>query len=97
MGMRYCFRIDGRVVCIDIPVLVNLWPWVDPNPPDPWIEDELLNPRVVQDLAVLATITKLTEQLSPVVGDLLRSGITGAAEQLELPSEVTLGFSRKAG
>jgi len=95
--ITYCITVSERTICIDVPLAYNPWanwPWItriDPRP-DPWINDDRLNPRVAQDLSVLATIARLTDQLIPELSQPILGGIKHAVEQVELPADASIGF-----
>lgn len=35
MAMQYCFELNGRKVCFDLPVLYDRYWWIKPQP-EPW-------------------------------------------------------------
>lgn len=97
--MKLCIELNNRTICFRVPLEYSLlwWlqgPWItklDPEP-EPWIIDEQLNPRIAQELVVLASIMRLSGQLSPASTEILGSALRRAVEQLELPQGVSIDF-----
>ena len=82
-----------KQICFEIPLVRNL---EFPPKPDPWVKSELLKPRFVKDLQILATIDTLAEGLSSG----LKGKIQDATRDLvnakqELPSEVEINFGKQ--
>lgn len=95
-AMRYCFELNGRTICLPLPVAHDRWwwPWVLEPQPDPRIIDNRLKPAVAKGLAILGAIDRLTREMSPKLRSLLHRGLKDATEELQLPEEVTLHLQR---
>lgn len=90
--MQACFRLNGELICINIPILVRKWPWPDPDPdPPPWIDwisqDGEPDPSPWRDLTILATISELTrfvrdEAVAGALHEAVSGGIEGVTRRL---------------
>ena len=81
-----------KPVCFYIPVLIRN---LDPNP-DPWVKSELLKPRLVKDLQILATIDTLAEGLSSGLRGKIQEAARGLVDaKQELPSEMKINFGKQ--
>ena len=56
-----CFVINGETICIEIPILVP-WDWNKFH--RQWLSKRVLDPAVLKDLSILATINTLAAELS---------------------------------
>ena len=64
MAFTVCFtQPDGSRRCVDIPVLVNQFPPVGPDP-GPWLLGEGIREELGRDLLVLGRMQALTASLS---------------------------------
>ncbi|MFZ4408619.1 MAG: hypothetical protein ACOYOH_14840 [Paracraurococcus sp.] len=94
MPFRFCFKLpDGKEHCVDIPVLVNQFPPVGPDP-GPWLTG--LRPDISRDLLTLGRIQVLSATLGAELRPAFDAGFTRAAETLrtKLPKGVTLELSQ---
>lgn len=83
-----------KQICIRIPILIDKFK-IDPEP-DPWIKSDLLKPRLVKDLQILATIDTLAEGLSSGLKGRMQEAIRGLVDvKQELPAEMKLNFDKK--
>ncbi len=84
----------GKKICIKIPMLIRKFDF--PPNPDPWVKSDLLKPRFVKDLQILATIDMLAEGLSSGLKGKMQDatrGLVNAKE--ELPSELEINFGKQ--
>jgi hypothetical protein len=83
-----------KKICFHIPVLIRKFE-IEPDP-DPWIKSDLLKPRLVKDLQILATIDTLAEGLSSNLRGKVHETVRGLIDaKQELPPEVELNFGRQ--
>ena len=97
MLWRMCWKLKDREICVDFPVYADPFRWHDPRIGDltkpgpwPWVFDELLEEGVLQDLTVLATMDRLTAELSPALKKNLEAAIKAEMKKIPLPAGVIL-------
>lgn len=91
----YCFVINGELVCIKVPVAVEI---PDIRIPDDCLScpykfgliDDRVLPSVVDDLQVLVTLDSFTQYLSSDLEGMLTEQIQVVMEELDLPDDVTI-------
>ena len=68
--------------------------WLDATKPDPtpWIQDNLLDKAAQNDLMIMATIAKLTEELNGQIKKSLHNTLDQMMRQISLPAGVTVKF-----
>lgn len=89
--MRFCFRFGGNTYCFDIPILVNRWPWVGPDPgperqgpqPEPWVTRDGEEVAWAKDLQILASINALAQHLSSDAQKVVHSGLSQALSHVK--------------
>ena len=96
--MRICFRIAGRTYCFYVPILVNPWPRLGPDPgperqgprPEPWVTSEGEEASWARDLQILASINELAQHLSSDAQKVVHSGLNQALSHVksQLPEGV---------
>lgn len=84
---KYCIKVGDRTICV--PVLEPYRPLRKPQP-DPWIEDNFLDPGVRDNLATLGAINALAKTLSPELQRIILSNLEQSVEQLRLPENVSI-------
>jgi hypothetical protein len=85
---KYCIKVGDRTICI--PVFYDRWWWLPKPQPDPWIEDNFLDPGVRDNLATLGAINALAKTLSPELQRIILSNLEQSVEQLRLPENVSI-------
>jgi hypothetical protein len=99
MKSKFCFRLNGRLVCIDIPVLIERFP-KKPGPvegprAEPWIEGLEISADTIRDLSVLASMNSVgTELKTPGLQKQFAQFIRSTVPQLNLPKEVEVHFDQ---
>ncbi|MEM8535245.1 MAG: hypothetical protein AAGF95_30685 [Chloroflexota bacterium] len=81
---------DGRVIRLNVPTITEI---SDPTP-QPWIIDEQLEATTVQDLQMLATMQAVATQMSPELSNALQITIQEQMENLPIPDDSFIEFSR---
>ena len=100
--MHFCFTLNGKKICIRIPVLIDRrWriPDPDPGPIREWVEVDG-DPGWRGDLVVLASVAALARlSESETVQRALLETVRDQAEQLraELPEGAELNFEKVEG
>jgi hypothetical protein len=98
MPFTFCFKSpNGAMRCVDIPVLVNQFPPVGPDPdPGKWLLGKDLRPELGRDLLTLGRMRALSASLSPEMRPAFDAGFERAAEAMraQLPADVTIELSR---
>ena len=98
MPFTFCFKSpSGELRCVDIPVLVNQFPPVGPDPdPVGWLLGRDLRPEIGRDLLTLGRMRALSASLSAEMRPAFDAGFEHAAEAMraKLPADVTLELSR---
>jgi len=94
--MHYCFELNHREVCIRVPVAYDQFSVVLKPDPTPWVIDELLIPRVEQDINILSAIDKLADALTPELRESFHNEINRSIKKLELPMDVTVELMSSA-
>lgn len=94
--MKVCFAQDGVLVCMVVPIHVDLRrPFeVDlphqPRPEPPWLEHVGIDRHVIDDLKTLATLKEIASYLSPAMQKSVLEQIQRAASAMGLPAGVSV-------
>lgn len=93
MALEYCIELKEGSVCVPIPAQIFPWPWwmqilyrFDDPEPSPWVVDEQLDEIQQRDLAVLAAIQQLSQELSLSTRRQMQRNLKQTVEKLELPN-----------
>ena len=86
---KYCIKEGGRTICIPVFSAYDRW-WLPKPQPDPWIEDNFLEPGVRDNLATLGAINALAKTLSPELQRIILSNLEQSVAQLRLPENVSI-------
>jgi hypothetical protein len=87
---KYCIKEGNRTICIPVLSAYDPWWWLPKPQPDPWIEDNFLDPGVRDNLATLGAINALAKTLSPELQRIILSNLEQSVEQLRLPENVSI-------
>lgn len=98
--MVVCFTINGKKICIYIPLLIRQWlpPWVpiaEPTTPSPWkwLQGEHISEATQRDILTIGLISELAKSLSPDKGKAIQAAAQSAIHaDRDLPKGMTVSF-----
>lgn len=89
--MCICFTLNGRRICICIPLLIE-WPWRKPKPDPRYIENERITKTIEYDLRAVGTLHAVASGLSGDLRRPIQAALDDAMKTLQskMPEGVTL-------
>jgi hypothetical protein len=101
MKSKFCFTLNGKRYCFNIPVLVEPrfpkkpGPVEDPTP-EPWIEGLEISANSQRDLSILATMNEMGSYLkTPGLQKQFTEFMRGTMAHLKLPKDVEVDFGQQ--
>lgn len=92
---KVCFMINGRKICVEIPVAINWREYIfgPPPPPDPpFLIDSRINVKVLRNIQVLAALDMVAGALTGRAKTQVKQVLKELAHSEKLPSDVSLTF-----
>jgi hypothetical protein len=96
--VKLCFVLNGKKICINIPILV--WPWIPPwirvvGPhPEPWkwLDGPEISEKLQQEILTVGLIDELAKSLSPDKAKRIQAVARELINESELPKGMSISF-----